>query len=81
MQKLDINKAAVELQGRPPAETLRLALDSFTDIAVSFSGAEDVVLVDICYRLLQRKVPVFSLDTGRLHAETYRFLERCARAL
>ena len=76
MQKLDINKAAVELQGRPPAETLRLALDSFTNIAVSFSGAEDVVLVDMCYRLLQRKVPVFSLDTGRLHAETYRFLDR-----
>ncbi len=76
MQTLDINKAAVELRGRPPTEALRLALDSFTDIAVSFSGAEDVVLVDMCYRLLQRKVPVFSLDTGRLHAETYRFLER-----
>lgn len=44
--------------------------------AVSFSGAEDVVLIDLAARVCQgRPVPVFSLDTGRLHGETYRFLE------
>ncbi len=44
-------------------------------IAISFSGAEDVVLIDIASRI-QADVRVFSLDTGRLHPETYRFIER-----
>ncbi len=44
-------------------------------IAISFSGAEDVVLIDIAARLCA-DVRVFSLDTGRLHSETYRFIER-----
>lgn len=55
---------------------LREAFRRFERIAVSFSGAEDVVLIDLASRVLDgRDVPVFSLDTGRLHPETYRFLE------
>ena len=61
------------------AEALALlqeAFRRFERIAVSFSGAEDVVLIDLASRLLDgRDVPVFSLDTGRMHPETYRFLE------
>ena len=44
-------------------------------IAISFSGAEDVVLIDMASSILGRDVPVFTLDTGRLHPETYRFIE------
>lgn len=44
-------------------------------IAISFSGAEDVVLIDLATKL-RPDVQVFSLDTGRLHPETYRFIER-----
>jgi len=44
-------------------------------IAISFSGAEDVVLIDMATKV-QADVQVFSLDTGRLHPETYRFIER-----
>ena len=51
------------------------AFGAFERIAVSFSGAEDVVLVDLGTRLLGSDLPVFSLDTGRLHPETHRFLE------
>ena len=52
------------------------AFARFERIAISFSGAEDVVLVDLAARVLgERAVPVFSLDTGRLHPQTYRFLE------
>ncbi len=43
-------------------------------IAISFSGAEDVVLIDIAARL-NLECDVFSLDTGRLHSETYSYLE------
>ncbi|MDO2290946.1 phosphoadenosine phosphosulfate reductase family protein, partial [Escherichia coli] len=42
---------------------------------MSFSGAEDVVLVDMAWKL-NRNVKVFSLDTGRLHPETYRFIDQ-----
>ena len=45
------------------------------DLAISFSGAEDVVLVDMAKKIGGR-FRVFSLDTGRLHPETYQFLEK-----
>ena len=61
-------------------EVLEAAFARFERIAISFSGAEDVVLIDLAARVLgDRDVPVFSLDTGRLHAETYRFLETVRR--
>ena len=70
-----IDPAAEKLQGRDPAEIVELALREFSpEITVSFSGAEDVVLVDMASRV---GVPyrVFTLDTGRLHGETYKFLD------
>ncbi len=44
-------------------------------VAISFSGAEDVVLIDMAHRA-GLKFNVFCLDTGRLHPETYDFFER-----
>ena len=59
-----------------PEEILAAAIEEFSPrIGISFSGAEDVVLVDMAAKLGGR-FRVFSLDTGRLHPETYRFLER-----
>ncbi len=66
---------AAEYDDKSPQEILKLALDSYDNIAISFSGAEDVVLVDMAVKI-RPDVPVFSLDTGRLHAETYKFLEQ-----
>ncbi len=45
------------------------------DLAISFSGAEDVVLIDLAAK---SGVPfrVFSLDTARLHFDTLQFLEK-----
>ena len=43
-------------------------------LASSF-GMEDMVLIDILARL-DDKVTVFTLDTGRLHEETYETMER-----
>tara|TARA_R110002072_G_scaffold48681_1_gene133009 strand:- start:23504 stop:24232 length:729 start_codon:yes stop_codon:yes gene_type:complete len=65
---------ANEYKEQSPAAIIKLALKSFDKIAISFSGAEDVVLVDIAAKI-NPDVKVFSLDTGRLHAETYRFIE------
>ena len=66
---------AAEYDDKSPQEILKLALDSYDNIAISFSGAEDVVLVDMAVKI-RPDVAVFSLDTGRLHAETYKFLEQ-----
>ncbi len=63
------------LQTSSPEEVLRYALEQHDNIAISFSGAEDVVLVDMATKI-RPDVAVFSLDTGRLHAETYHFIEQ-----
>ncbi len=63
-----------ELATQTPQEILRYALENFDNIAISFSGAEDVVLIDMAYKI-RKDIQVFSLDTGRLHAQTYRFIE------
>ena len=67
---------AAEYADRHPREILAIALREYpSDVAISFSGAEDVVLVDMAAKI-GGKFRVFCLDTGRLHAETYQFLER-----
>jgi len=64
-----------QLQGQNPFQIMRYALEQFDNIAISFSGAEDVALIDMASRI-RPDVPVFCLDTGRLHLETYRFIEQ-----
>lgn len=66
---------ASEYDGKTPQQILKLALEQFDNIAISFSGAEDVVLIDMA-RKTGKPFRVFTLDTGRLHPETYRFIER-----
>jgi phosphoadenosine phosphosulfate reductase len=64
-----------ELASKSPREILKFALNTFDNIAISFSGAEDVALIELSHRLTD-DLQVFSLDTGRLHPETYRFIEK-----
>ena len=61
-----------------PDEVVASALKRFEQdrIAISFSGAEDVVLIDMAAKLVGNAFSVFTLDTGRLHAETYEFIDR-----
>lgn len=73
-QPLDLSALQAELSGASPRTVLKAAFERFENVALSFSGAEDVVLIDMACRLRDR-VRVFSLDTGRLHPETYRFIE------
>ncbi len=73
--EFDIEKYASEYAEQSPRAILELALDRFDNVAISFSGAEDVTLIDIAASITT-DVQVFCLDTGRLHAETYRFIDR-----
>jgi len=63
-----------ELTGKRPKDIIKYALEQHESIGVSFSGAEDVVLVDMAVKL-RKDVDIFTLDTGRLHPETYEFIE------
>jgi phosphoadenosine phosphosulfate reductase len=67
---------AADYATRSPQDILRLALTEFSpDVALSFSGAEDVVLIHMA-KQMGHPFRVFTLDTGRLHPETYRFIDR-----
>ncbi len=73
--ELDIPSLNADLSNQSPQKILAIALSQFDNIAISFSGAEDVVLIDMAHKI-NKDIKVFSLDTGRLHAETYQFIER-----
>jgi phosphoadenosine phosphosulfate reductase len=66
---------AERLSSVAPEEAIRSVLKSFgAKCAIAFSGAEDVVLIDMAAKL-GLNYSVFSLDTGRLHPQTYRFMD------
>jgi phosphoadenosine phosphosulfate reductase len=70
-----VRDLAAEYAARDPQELVALAVREYgADLAISFSGAEDVALIDMASKA-GGPFRVFSLDTGRLHAETYKFLQ------
>jgi phosphoadenosine phosphosulfate reductase len=73
----ELNFAQIEAEyaAKSPGQILELAFSKFDNIAISFSGAEDVVLIDMAAKITNN-LQVFSIDTGRLHSETYQFLEK-----
>ncbi len=46
-EQLNIEKLAKEYDNSSPQQIIELALGKFKNIAISFSGAEDVVLIDM----------------------------------
>jgi len=68
--KVDIPNLAEELDNASPLEIMDRALALYgPDIAIAFSGAEDVALIEYAH-LTGRPFRVFSLETGRLNPET-----------
>lgn len=79
---VDVAALAAELEPLSARRMLARAWQLFAadEIAISFSGAEDVLLIELaCDALKPLKPRVFSLDTGRLHPETYRFFATVER--
>ncbi|CAA0396077.1 unnamed protein product [Arabidopsis thaliana] len=71
----DFEELAKRLENASPLEIMDKALEKFgNDIAIAFSGAEDVALIEYAH-LTGRPYRVFSLDTGRLNPETYRLFD------
>ena len=76
LSEAGVTALATELGGKSPAEVMGRVLSQYgARAAISFSGAEDVMLIDLAAKS-GHPFSVFSLDTGRLHAETYRFIEQ-----
>ncbi len=70
----DLNR---KFEGKPPQEVLEWALERFHPrlaLASSF-GAEDVVLIDMMWRL-NSQARVFTLETLRLPTETYTVMDQ-----
>lgn len=77
MDRQDFSQLQTELVDKNPRQTLKKAFSLFKKIAISFSGAEDVVLIDMACKIIEPEpVEVFTLDTGRLHPETYKFIDK-----
>ncbi len=71
----EVATLARELAAQAPPAIVAWALGRFgADCAIAFSGAEDVVLVDLAART-ELPFSVFALDTGRLHPETLEFFD------
>lgn len=71
----DIEALNTEFQDLSPKEILTEVVARFDKVAQAFSGAEDVLLVHFASKLKTRP-QFFTLETGRLHPETYEFLDR-----
>ena len=65
-----------QLENKPAAEILEFALQRFhPKLAIAHSmQIEDMVVLDIAWKI-QPNVRVFTLDTGRLHQETYDMID------
>jgi phosphoadenosine phosphosulfate reductase len=75
----DLEAAARDLAASHPSDILRFGLDRFgASLGLAFSGAEDVALIHMASQL-GLPFSVFCLDTGRLHPETYRFIDEVRR--
>jgi phosphoadenosine phosphosulfate reductase len=66
-----------DFETKSPEELLRWSMDQYgleAGLASSF-GMEDMVLIDMIAKL-NGPLTIFTLDTGRLHEETYDVMER-----
>ncbi len=73
---MDINSLNEQFRGKTPQEILEYFLNEYGDKAALSSsfGAEDQVLTDMLLKL-NKEANIFTLDTGRLHPETYSVMD------
>lgn len=72
LSEQEVSRLGDEFESKPPEDVLRWSIQTFQPrIALSSSfGAEDVVIIDMLSKIDPR-ARIFTLDTGRLHQETY----------
>ena len=70
----EIEELNTRLSNSKPTDIIQEASKLWPNLAISFSGAEDVALIDMASKLIHTPA-IFTLDTGRLHGQTYEFIE------
>ena len=77
IDELEAGELSIEFEGEEPQAVLGWAIERFAPgLAISTSFQIDsVVLIDMAYEL-DPDIPVFSVDTGRLPAETLELADR-----
>ncbi|MBI3857454.1 MAG: phosphoadenylyl-sulfate reductase [Planctomycetes bacterium] len=76
LTKDEVASLNAKLEKASPQEVLQWALSAFgRSIALAWSGAEDVAVLDMMHRLDPKAARVFTLDTGRLNPETYELID------
>jgi len=76
LTKEEVASANASLDKATPQEVLRWALSTFgASIALAWSGAEDVAVLDMMHRIDPKAARAFVLDTGRLNPETYELID------
>ena len=75
--KRTLNVLRQRMNGKTPQELIRMALDEFGDqlVFVTSFQKEGMILIDMASRL-NTPFRVATIDTGRLHEETYAFMEQ-----
>ena len=74
LDQLEIIELNEQLHNADPKEILNQLVELIPNTAISFSGAEDVLLIEFTQNQTNPP-PIFTLDTGRLHPETSSFIE------
>jgi phosphoadenosine phosphosulfate reductase len=76
LSKEEVASVNATLEKASPQEVLRWALTTFgRGIALAWSGAEDVAVLDMMHRIDPESTRAFVLDTGRLNPETYELID------
>lgn len=76
MPQINIDQLNSDYENKTPQELLSWSLKEFhPSIALAWSGAEDVALVDMMVKI-NPQARIFTLDTGRLNEETYQLIDR-----
>jgi thioredoxin-dependent adenylylsulfate APS reductase len=77
IDELEAGELAIEFEGEDPQALLEWAIDRFSPrLAISAAfQAEDTALIDMAYRI-DPSIRVFTIDTGRLPAETHDLVAR-----
>ncbi len=70
----EIEELNTRLSNSKPTDIIQEASELWPNLAISFSGAEDIALIDMASKLIDAPA-IFTLDTGRLHGQTYEFIE------
>ncbi|WP_345775603.1 phosphoadenylyl-sulfate reductase [Thermocrinis albus] len=76
LDETEVHELAIEFEDKTAHDVLRWAIENLHPrLYIAWSGqVEDMVLLDMAWRI-NPAVRVFTVDTGRLHEETYRLME------